>query len=259
MTTAEPLKLDPMVEPLWTLAMTAAWIIWRTPNAVLQAWHEYRSKVEKPIDEPIKGPDLFQARIYGKQSAFGLVSHQNRGRLPDVTLFDVLAQRAYDPDNSLLTGTQARLEMWRRLGAGDLPAEGIPEGSNERVPIRASEWTDLDYFDNEKWQADDIGTDYSGIRRYSKVRVTGARVRALWPPINDSDVTPPLPPKQRIPPKQAAVLEAIDNTWPDGIPVGLMGKERNAKIIEFMKSKGLSPPSSQTIFRAIKSLNLRKS
>ena len=32
---------DPMREPWWTLAMAAAWIIWRTPDAVREVWPDY--------------------------------------------------------------------------------------------------------------------------------------------------------------------------------------------------------------------------
>jgi hypothetical protein len=37
----DPEKFDPSAEAWWTLAMTAAWIIWRTPDAVREAWQTY--------------------------------------------------------------------------------------------------------------------------------------------------------------------------------------------------------------------------
>jgi hypothetical protein len=220
----EPDKFDPMVEPWWTLAMAAAWIIWRRPNAVRQAWPKYRNEVEKPIDEPIRGADLFQARIEGKQTAFGPVSDHNRGHLPEVTLFDVLV--AYDQDTSLMTGEQARLEMWRRLGAGELPAVGIPQGSIKQVSIRASEWVELDHFDNEKWQVDDIGTNYSEIRLYSKVRVRSACVVELWPPADAVNVHDSL--------KKSVIRAAIKELRVPDLDA-MTQKERESRIIDAVK------------------------
>jgi hypothetical protein len=34
-------RFDPMSEPDWTLAMGAAWLIWRTPEKVREHWDAY--------------------------------------------------------------------------------------------------------------------------------------------------------------------------------------------------------------------------
>jgi hypothetical protein len=43
----DPTKFDPDAEVWWTLAMTAAWIIERTPDAVRKAWGKYRREVRQ--------------------------------------------------------------------------------------------------------------------------------------------------------------------------------------------------------------------
>src|SRR5271168_3626969 len=45
--TPEADAFDPMKEPWWTLPMTAAWVIWRTPAAVRRVWQVYRSEVRE--------------------------------------------------------------------------------------------------------------------------------------------------------------------------------------------------------------------
>ena len=40
--TPDLVRFDPMAEKDWTLAMAAAWIIWRTPEAVREHWNDYR-------------------------------------------------------------------------------------------------------------------------------------------------------------------------------------------------------------------------
>lgn len=50
--------------------------------------------------------------------------------------------------------------------------------------------------------------------------------------------------------KFQGVEEAIRELWPDGAPKGLATKDRNKKIIERLKSRGLSVPHERTIQRA---------
>jgi hypothetical protein len=38
----DPDDFDPMQEAMWTLPMAAAWLIWRSPEAVRDHWDEYR-------------------------------------------------------------------------------------------------------------------------------------------------------------------------------------------------------------------------
>src|ERR1700722_4247291 len=42
--TPDAARWEPMTEPDWTLAMTAAWIMWRTPEAVRENWNAYRTE-----------------------------------------------------------------------------------------------------------------------------------------------------------------------------------------------------------------------
>jgi hypothetical protein len=60
----DPARFDPTGEADWTLAMIAAWIIWRTPESVRDHWDaylfectEWRSFEQALAD----GPGLFNA------------------------------------------------------------------------------------------------------------------------------------------------------------------------------------------------------
>ena len=42
--TPNPDEFDPMKEPTWSLIMTLAWVMWRTPDAVREMWDHYRKE-----------------------------------------------------------------------------------------------------------------------------------------------------------------------------------------------------------------------
>ena len=48
-----------------------------------------------------------------------------------------------------------------------------------------------------------------------------------------------------------AIRRAHAAMWPNGQPIGLMVKERDAMIQERLKADGLTPPSSRRIARAL--------
>jgi hypothetical protein len=49
-----------------------------------------------------------------------------------------------------------------------------------------------------------------------------------------------------------AIVQTVNELWPDGPPPGLLKKTRDEKIRENMKNKGLSQPVERTIRRAIR-------
>jgi hypothetical protein len=58
--------------------------------------------------------------------------------------------------------------------------------------------------------------------------------------------------------KEQAVLKAIDQIWPGGIPMGLSSKTRNEEIYRQIKNNGGSPPHQRTIERALKARRIRQ-
>ena len=55
--------------------------------------------------------------------------------------------------------------------------------------------------------------------------------------------------------KSASVEEAISSLWPNGIPESMSAKERNAKIMEWQKERGLAVASVRTIERHLKNMS----
>jgi hypothetical protein len=51
---------------------------------------------------------------------------------------------------------------------------------------------------------------------------------------------------------QRAIKQAVEKLWPDGVPVGLLKKNRNVKICELLSKEGLVEPDERTIRRAIR-------
>jgi hypothetical protein len=49
-----------------------------------------------------------------------------------------------------------------------------------------------------------------------------------------------------------AIVQTVNELWPDGAPPGLLKKTRDEKIRENMKNKGLSQPVERTIRRALR-------
>jgi hypothetical protein len=51
--------------------------------------------------------------------------------------------------------------------------------------------------------------------------------------------------------RREAIRQAHAALWPDGVPIGLMVKQRDVMIQERLKAEGLLPPASRTIARAL--------
>jgi hypothetical protein len=253
----DPKKFDPMAEIWWTLPMAAAWIVWRTPHAVRRAWSNYRREVREWL-----GPYPLQV-LAEKQPKFGYrhtetVNGYTLERCRDVDIFEVLhlSTLNFGTDGvAVLVGNEARLALWHKLQSGQLIAEGIRNSGGERTPIRDAEWIDLDHYHQRGWPADAIGAQMEKWPRYLAVRVRSAKVVELWrtPEASEAIAEPARPSKP--PGRRYAVRQAFRELWPDGVTPGLMIQQRDAKIMEWFKDKGLSPPSSRTIARALEGMS----
>ena len=100
---------DVMQFKVWSLPMAAAWLIWRTEEAVHDALYE-------PF------------------------SHK-----PSLELADLFV-RACDPDRvPLMDGATAQVELWSAMLSGRLRPTGMPTEGSVRVPILAEEWRKFDF------------------------------------------------------------------------------------------------------------------
>jgi hypothetical protein len=248
----DPTKFDPDAEVWWTLAMTAAWIIERTPDAVRKAWGKYRREVRQWV-----GPEEFFVECES-QLAFGYrrmekVTGYALERLRELDLFGVLLRSTLEPNSgTAIVGETARQSLWRRLESGELVAEAFRNDGSDRSPIRDADWIDLDHYRQVGWPVDSVGTQNEKAPRFLAVRVRRLRVMELWPA--QVPELAEVAPKKSVRPlhdRREAIRQAHAAIWPHGAPIGLMVKQRDATIQERLKADGLLPPASRTIARAL--------
>ena len=250
----DPGKFDPNLEVWWTLAMAAAWIIWRTPDAVRRAWWKYRREVRQWV-----GPQDLLVESEG-QPQFGYqgtvtetVSGYTLESWRELDLFGVLLRSTLERQtNPVIEGEAARLSLWRKLESGELVAEAIRSGEADRNPIRDADWIDLDHFQQVGWPANSIGMQYEKSPRFLAVRVRRLRVIELWPTqAPEAEKAVARSSARRLHDRREAIRRAHAALWPNGVPIGLLVKQRDAMIQERLKADGLLPPASRTIARAL--------
>ena len=255
----DPEKFDPNSQVWWTLAMTAAWIIWRTPEAVRQAWSNFRREVRQWVgpQELIvasEGQQEFGYRISEKVVGFTLEPWR------ELDLFAVLLRSTLEVSGfseiAIVVGEAARLDLWRKLESGELVAEAVRHGGIDRKPIRDADWIDLDHYRQLGWPVDSVGKQNEKEPRFLAVRVRRLRVVELWPAqAPEAEKTVPRSSARRPHDRREAIRRAHAALWPDGVPIGLMVKQRDTMIQERLKAEGLLPPASRTIARALDDLS----
>jgi hypothetical protein len=242
-------QFDPMAEEFWTLAMTAAWIIWRTPDVVRRRWRAYQRQ-------------CWVWRRYGLYRSCWEV-----GRPGPVTLFDVLDEAArQDQPGDRVPAADAVKQLWAHLEGGRLVATGIAHTQRRdlatRTPIPAYEWIDLSYFDIPRDSPDAIRCTITNRPKYDGVRVPRTMVTTLWG--GDDAETPRTGAPDRskkvraqiskethcksITSLQAQILSIAHQQWPDGAIPGRV-KDRNRQIRTAWPPSE-TPPHPRTIARA---------
>jgi hypothetical protein len=146
--------IDVMRMELWSLPMAAAWMIWRTEDAVRGAC----------------------------PAANGYTSR------PD--LFELFAQ-ACDPDLlPLMEGAKAQIEFWAPMHNGRIKAAGVPSHASVRILIPADEWPEFSHLRLQNGHPEAIGT--LDEVRYKDVVVPRNEVMAVWPliePPSDHEIS----------------------------------------------------------------------
>jgi hypothetical protein len=173
----DPANFNPMGETWWTLPMALAWIAWRSPREVLEAWDPYRTECwDWHFREWRVGPD-------GPVHA-GYFSEQRE----PATMMLLILREKYDRAQSALPEgfipvLEAEAKLWKALSDGALPASGIDRGSGERVVIHADRWRDLEIAEERKRVIllTRRGNSVSG-PRYDDVVLRRQNVVALWQP-----------------------------------------------------------------------------
>ena len=260
--TPGPTALDPMREVWWTLAMAAAWIVWRTPHAVRRVWPAYLFGIWEwygpivlriPVDQPQTEAMASRRLAKGTPESFRDVKSYRLMQRTEPALDEVFLRAAkrlpsYGPVK--VAGGEAHDDLWRKLQGGELIAEGIERGQSKRASIRRVEWIDLGASRNNDWPVGSVGISGEDFERYKGVHVERVCVNALWPAAG----APTLPEAAGAKPGgvRLAVKAAYAELFHDvGIPLGMTIKQRDAKIAKWFETKGLNAPGARTIHRSL--------
>jgi hypothetical protein len=154
--TADGLKHSPLDDELWSLAVAAAWIIWRSK--------ERAASIIQDIGEHERHVQLFDV-------------FNDAARREEVT--------GAAPKAAVLPFKEAQAELWARLTDGKLRAIGLKVGEATWSQIPAEAWPRLDYFYCAR--SDSIG--WLGAARYTDVTVPRVAVLTLWPPAFETNDT----------------------------------------------------------------------
>lgn len=128
--TPDPAEFDPMAEVNWTLPMAMAWIAQRTPEAVRDAWDKYAGKCWFWRWRQWRvGPD-------GPINEGWFLEQRSTPTSTGLELLEVLSRLEDEGGQApLMTAKEARDALWDALGAGMLPATGMPRKA-EGAPFR---------------------------------------------------------------------------------------------------------------------------
>jgi hypothetical protein len=168
-------QFDPMEELQWSLPMTVAWIVRRSPDGVREYWDVYRQEC---LDwrggqwrEDSDGP------VYE-----GWFLEQRR----PATLFQLYLSEGYRVEDEsapkpLTSVENAQHALCRALREGHLQATGISARTSDRTPIPAHEWCDLKFIEEDARDVVRVGKGGSlPSGGYEDVALPRNAVMALW-------------------------------------------------------------------------------
>ena len=163
---------DPFAEPFWTLAMAAAWAIWRNADKVREVAQFQTARLLDTVNDRVRPDDAISPE---KNQVGEFEERPHTG-----SLFDVLNEAAREPADQVLHSKEARVALWAALQSGELPAWGIPNDLADRVEILKHTWIELTYFEPSAGGGDAIGNNYREVR-YLAVRVRSEDPLRIWP------------------------------------------------------------------------------
>jgi hypothetical protein len=173
----DPADHDPMREPYWTPVMAIAWIVWRSPDAVREAWAAYAAGCRgwrfhrlpgRTDDETVEG---FSLEPYASPS------------LVTLHLVDI-APRAVgrEPRIRVVPLGEARDQFLRALRDGLLTATGVAlSNGRARGDIAQVEWIDLDFAYDDDQDRFRRKRSFGG-EGFGHVLVRRKQVVKLWKP-----------------------------------------------------------------------------
>jgi hypothetical protein len=164
-TRPDPARFDPRKEEWWTLPMTIAWIVWRTPEAVRNQWDDWRS-----------GCLHWEECRWTRGNDTPVIAGHELKPMPPAS-WPLLALDASHPQT--MTTREAHDQLWRALGHGAIEANAIDLEARKRVDVPKEEWKGLSNF-TERGK-DVLRADAHAKSGYRETWLPSAAVIDAWP------------------------------------------------------------------------------
>jgi len=162
---------DPMMKRSWNLLMALTWIITRDSDAVRAVWDEYRGACFEWVAH---------RTLPRRKKSWELEPH------PPMTWQELSGSgEEILPPPTIMSPQKAYEDLWTKLRAGQLVAEGKRHGTEIVVTIPPAEWEDLDFMSDPEIAADCICKLCDDAPRYDSVRVVAWNVRQIWRPLEE--------------------------------------------------------------------------
>ncbi len=184
----DPAGFDPLREAHWTVAMAVAWIAWRTPDQVRDAWDVYRAKrCRWGFRRWRVGPD---GEVY-EGHVLEPLSQANLSRLGMLEAY----QRSCHDDNAEVPSVASAVSsLLDALRQGALKATGRTRQSRSRTNIPTEQWQDLEFVKHDDRDIARCERRGSNLQPwYEDVTMRTADIRAIWPPLAPTGSALPLP------------------------------------------------------------------
>jgi hypothetical protein len=203
----DPSRFDPMTEPVWTLAMVIAWIVWRTPDDVRENWDAYRFECwgwqHRPhLIPPPLGSEEYQRDEWRQtgESSWGFVT-LGPASFADLRMDEALSECTDKEEaRKLMTVRHAWGELRRRAVAGEFTVTAIQRGDSRPVQIPAHDWAYLEHISS--WPLGNDGLDFdsspdSHNPQYRDMTFRRDDVCRLWPHGSSGQATTQSKPRRR--------------------------------------------------------------
>ena len=181
----DPSKFDPMGEPVWTLAMAVAWIVWRTPDHVRENSDPYRSECMDCVPAGDCGWEIQQ---------------QGPASLTWLLILEATREEGDEQWSKLMSVKSAQEDLIRHLAESSLTAFAIEQASRSPVEIPHREWPYLALFPDRPWR-DELRFKTDPLRpAYTHITLQSAEILKIWPAQSIDDevktAAPPTKPKR---------------------------------------------------------------
>lgn len=171
--TPDPAEYQPQTKSRWSLLMTMAWIIWRSPDEVRAQWDAYRNETLLLRNHNVPAENGSGSRPCAHLEQLGDAYYSRF-----FTEYDIKRRRR----TPVLDIDKSEDDLWGALRGGQIIAEAISADGTPCI-IPAIEWKSLSFNGrNDNWPGGVSG----GNRSYHDVEVLRSRVMELWPAVIDS-------------------------------------------------------------------------